>query len=100
MHRKYSKQGMTAISVNLDDPKDAETMDSVREFLTEEKATFPAVVLDEKPEVWQEKLGILGYPAVFVFGKDGRLAKKFDNISAEVDYKEIEKLVVQLLKKK
>ncbi len=97
MHNKYTKDGnFVAISVSLDDPEDAKHMKNVREFLKEQKATFPNYVLNEASEVWQQKFDIFGPPVVFVFDKDGKAAKKFD---AEVNYKEIEKVVVELMKK-
>jgi hypothetical protein len=97
MHKKYGKEGLAAVSVALDDPSDKESLKNVREFLEAKKATFTNLILDEKPEVWQEKLKIDGPPCVMVFGRDGKVAKKF---AEDVDYKEIEKLAVELLKKK
>jgi hypothetical protein len=95
MHEKYAKDGLVAMSLNLDDPTDEKTMKRVREFLTAQKANFTHFVLDEEFEVWQKKLEIVGPPVVFVFGRDGKVAKKFE----EVDYKEVEKMAAELLKK-
>lgn len=96
MHEKYAKDGLVAMSVNLDDPNDEKVMGRVREFLKQQKAIFPNFVLNETQEVWQEKFGIAGPPVVFVFGKDGKVAKKFDE---GVDYKEVEKIATELLRK-
>ncbi len=95
LHRKYAGQGFTAISVSLDDPADAEARERVRRFLVEKQAAFANYLLDEKPEVWQTKLKIGGPPCVFVFDRRGRLVKKYHD---HVDYGDIEKLVVSLLK--
>jgi hypothetical protein len=102
MHAKYAKDGFVAMSVSLDDPKDAELMKNVRAFLQEQKATFPNFVLDEPAEVWMDKLKIVGPPTIFVFGRDGKLVRKFDGTEGnEVDYpKKIEPLVKELLQKK
>lgn len=97
MQKKHAQDGLVAMSVNLDDPEDKKVMTKVHDFLKEQKAAFPNFVLKEASEVWQEKLGIAGPPVVFVFGRDGKLAKKFDE---GVDYKEVEKTATELLKKK
>jgi hypothetical protein len=96
MHRKYSKDGFAAVSVSLDDPKDERLMANVRKFLTGQKATFTNVVLNEKPEVWQMKLKFEGPPCVFVFNRAGKWTK-FEPFP---EYAEVEKLVVEYLKKK
>ena len=97
MHKKLAKDGFVAMSVDLDDPADEKVMKSVREFLKDKEATFQNFVLDEEIEEWQKKLGITGAPTVFVFGRDGRVAKKFE---LNEKYEEIEKYVIELLQKK
>jgi hypothetical protein len=94
MQQKHAKDGVAAISVSLDDPKDKKAMQNVRDFLRKQKATFTNLVLDEKPEVWQEKLKFDGPPCVFVFNRDGKWEK-----FAAPDYAVIEKYVAGLLKK-
>jgi thiol-disulfide isomerase/thioredoxin len=95
LHQKYSTGGFTAISVSLDDTHDAETRDRVRNFLTKQQAGFANFILDEKPEVWQQKLKIDGPPCVFVFGRKGELLKRYHD---GVDYKDVEAVVVEALK--
>ena len=75
MQKKYAKDGVVAVSVSVDDPKDKKAMQNVLDFLRKQKATFTNLVLDEKPEVWQEKLKIYGPPCVFVFNRDGKHGK-------------------------
>jgi len=94
MHNKYAKHGLAAVSVSLDDPKDKKAQQNVLDFLRKQKATFTNLILDEKSEVWQEKLKIDGPPCVFVFDRAGK-PKKFES----PDYAEIEKYVLELLKK-
>jgi thiol-disulfide isomerase/thioredoxin len=95
LHRKYSSAGFSAISVSLDDPHDAETRERVRNFLVKQQAAFANYILDEKPEVWQQKLKIQGPPCVFVFGRKGELLKRYND---GVDYKDVEAVVVEALK--
>lgn len=94
LHRKYAKDGLTSVSLNLDDPDDAVTLKQVNAFLAEQKVDFPSYLLKEDLDTWQRKFDISGPPAVFVFGRDGRQVRKW----TEPNYKEIEALVVELLK--
>ena len=94
MHNKYAKDGFAAISVSLDDPKDENARQRVLDFLRKQKANFTNLILDEKSEVWQEKLKFDGPPCVFVFNRDGK-RKQYTS----PDYAEIEKHVAELLKK-
>ncbi len=95
LHRKYAVRGLTAVSVSLDDPHDAEAHERVRKFLATKGAEFINFVLDEKPDTWQAKLKIDGPPCVFVFDRRGRLVKRYHD---HVDYAEIDRLVMDLLK--
>jgi hypothetical protein len=97
MHKKHGKDGFAAVSVSLDDPNGKDVKKNVCAFLESKKATFTNLILDEKPEVWQEKLDIDGPPAVFVFNQKGERVKKFDD---NFKYEEVEKLVEELMKKK
>jgi hypothetical protein len=97
MQKKYIKDGLVAVSVSLDDPNEDGVKDKVKKFLVIENATFTNLILDEKMEVWQKKLKIEGPPAIFVFDRDGKIAKKYDSGEG---YDEVEKLVAELLKKK
>lgn len=96
MHKKYAKDGFAAVSVSLDDPKDAQLMANVSKFLKIQNATFTNVVLDEKPEFWQQKLKFDGPPCVFVFNRDGKWTK----FEPFFDYADVEKVVLEYLMKK
>src|SRR5262249_54416856 len=76
MQRKYADD-LAAISVSLDDPSDEETLDKVQRYLKAKNARFTNLILDEKPEFWQKKLGFDGPPAVFVYDRTGELKKVF-----------------------
>lgn len=97
MQKKYGTDDLAAVSVSLDDPNEKGVLEKVQKFLEAKKATFTNLVLDEKLEVWQDKLKIDGPPCVFVFDRSGARVKKF---SEEPDYAEIEKVVKELLEKK
>jgi hypothetical protein len=97
MHKKYKKEDFTAISVALDDPERKGIREKLLKFLKEKNAVFANFQLNETEEVWQEKLKIDGPPAVFVFDRDGKSAKKFNE---KFTYEDVEKVVTELMKKK
>jgi hypothetical protein len=114
MHKKYAKDGLVAISVNLDplkDPdngKDETAMVKARalQFLQSRGATNTNLLLDEPQEFWQGKFKIVAVPTVFVFDRQGRWVRfKSDDESLKVDekthhYPEVEALVQKLLAQK
>jgi thiol-disulfide isomerase/thioredoxin len=76
----------------------------VLKFLTKQEAAFDNILCSEEAEQVFEKLEIPSIPAVFVYGRDGKLAKTFDNSDAETEeegftYKDVTALVEELLKK-
>jgi hypothetical protein len=97
MHKKYKKDDFAAFSCALDDPERKGIQEKLLKFLKEKKAAFPNFLLNETDEVWQDKLKILGPPAVFVFDREGKPAKKF---TENFTYEDVEKLVAELIKKK
>ena len=96
MHKKHADDGLIAISVSVDDFEAKKTKDAVLKFLTKQNATFTNLILAEPADEWQKKLDLGGPPAVFVYGRDGKLVKKFDD---GVSYEEVKKVVLPLLKK-
>jgi hypothetical protein len=89
---------VAAISVCLDE-LGPEVKDTALTFLKKSKAVFPNFILDEKPEVWQEKLGTQSVPLIFVFDKEGK-AYKFPGDALDKDLKNVDKLVDELVHKK
>ena len=98
MRDKYAKDGLTVITVSLDeDPQTTEVQDKVRKLLESKKAyQFTNLILDEKLEFWQQKLKFDGPPSFYVFGRDGKLIKQFKN---DFEFDEVEKLVDESIKK-
>ncbi len=97
MHRKYAGRGLVAVSVSLDDPKDADwpkVRPKVDDFLRQKDAAFANFVLDARDDEWQEKLKINGPPCVYVFNRDNHIVLKQVE---KVDYAAIEKTVEGLL---
>lgn len=98
MHKQYAKDGLAAISVSMDDPSEKETKGKVLKFLESKKAGFENYILDEPPEVWTKKLDFESLPCVFVFDREGKRVKQFKD--EEFTYRDVEKVVLEELKKK
>lgn len=67
MHERHAKDGVVCISVSTDEK---EQQAEVVKYLKSQKASFPNFLLDEEPEVWQEKLKMIAPPAVFVYDRE------------------------------
>jgi len=97
MHRKFAGQGVVFVSLSVDPP---ERRPKVQAFLEKQNATFANYLLDEEQEFWQERFGVKAPPAVLVFGKDGKLVRRFDTEDPRkpYSYEDVEKLVKDLLR--
>jgi hypothetical protein len=98
MQQKYGERGLVCVSVTIDH------LDNWKErslaFLQKQNATFPNYWLDEEDEVWQERWKIKGPPAIFVFDRDLKRARKFDTDDPANAYtpEDVDKLVQELLR--
>ncbi|MES2793418.1 MAG: TlpA disulfide reductase family protein [Planctomycetota bacterium] len=80
----------------------------VLKFLQEQEAGFDNVLLNVPSDELFEKIELSSIPAVYVFGRDGKLVKRFDSESAEnlktneeaFTYADVNKVVQGLLKAK
>lgn len=98
MHDTYAKDGLVILSVNLDDPKDAEVRPKVREVLAREKVPFTAVgpAAKDDIEALLEQWKIGSIPLNVFYDRDGKLAKKIEG----ADVAELTKVAKELLEKK
>jgi len=105
MHKKYAKDGLGIISVALDplDPDDkkaaVKTKQTVLGFLQEKGATFTNLLLDEPQELYQEKLRFQFAPCYYVFSRQGKWTQ-FRSDDKAIDYQELDRLILELLKEK
>lgn len=88
LHKKHSGGKLVCMSASCDyagiKSKPPESYrDHVFEFLTSKEATFPNVLLNVESDVLFEKIDLASIPAVYVFGADGQIAKRFDNDNAK-----------------
>jgi len=99
MHQELGRDGVVAISVTIDEPDEKA---AALKFLREKKAAFENFLLDEPAEVYQKKFDIGPVPAVLVYGRDGKLVKRFNAVDKEsaFTYKDVRKLVESLISSK
>jgi hypothetical protein len=105
LHKKHGADKLACISLSFDyegigKPEDQRT--AVLTFLRQQQATFDNVLSSVESDALTEKLGIPSIPAVFVYDREGRLRKRFDNRHASRDggpfsYEQIAALVNELL---
>ncbi len=94
MQKKYATKGLVCMSANVDEVDDR---DKALKFLRSRDAKIANFLVNEPPEVWQTILDVSGPPSVIVYGRDGKVAKRFTS-PEPFTYEDVEKFVVPLLK--
>ncbi len=88
LHQKYGNDKLVCISVSCDyegipgEPPESKK-EAVLEFLSGSQASFTNILLSDNSEDVFEYAGIASIPAVFVYGTDGKLNKRFEVKSRE-----------------
>jgi len=110
LHQKYGGKEVVCMSLSCDyagiKSKPPEFYrDRVLKFLEKEQAVFQNLLSSVPADELFDKMGLSSIPAVYVFGADGKLAKRFDNEQAKVEednftYADVNKLVDELVKKR
>ena len=110
MHQKYGGKEVVCMSLSCDyagiKNKPPEFYrERVLKFLDKQDAGFQNLLSSVPSEDLFDKMGISSIPAVYVYGADGKLAKRFDNEQAKAEddnftYADINKLVEELVEKK
>jgi thiol-disulfide isomerase/thioredoxin len=77
----------------------------VEKFLVKQGAEFQNLMSSDASEDLFEKMKLSSIPAVYVFGRDGKLVKRFDNEKIKTDadeftYADVTRLVEELIAKK
>jgi thiol-disulfide isomerase/thioredoxin len=109
MHQKLADRGVVCLSLNCDydgiPKKPPEYFrPRVTKFLEEQGATFENLISNVPLEQLLETIDLASIPAVFVYGRDGKLVKRFDNEQITSDdeeftYADVNRLVAELLAK-
>jgi hypothetical protein len=103
MQAKYASQGLVVVSVNLDNPGDADTIPAIQQVLGKRNmAALTNVLLDEEQPFWKKKFRIAGVPCVYVFNRDGKWTQIYSTTlqkdDGEIRHEMLEAFVVELLK--
>ena len=88
LHKQHGSDKLVCMSASCDyagiKSKPPESYrDRVLKFLTQQNATFQNVLLNVESDTLFEKMELASIPAVYVFGRDGKVAKRFDNDNAK-----------------
>lgn len=88
LHKQHGGDKLVCLSASCDyagiKSKPPESYrDQVLDFLTKQNATFQNVLLNVESDALFEKIELASIPAVYVFGTDGKVAKRFDNDNAK-----------------
>ncbi len=111
LHQKYGGKEVVCMSLACDyagikNKPPEYYRDKVLKFLEKHDAEFQNLLSSvPSDELFDKKMKISSIPVVYVFGRDGKIAKRFDNEKAEKEednftYSDINKLVEELVKKK
>ncbi len=103
--KKYGPDKLACISLSFDFDgigKPEDVRPQVRAFLERQQATFDNVLSTDESDVLYRKFALVGVPAVFVYDRDGKLVKRFDNEDAATEaeaftYEQVEHRVAQLM---
>ena len=105
IHKKY-KDDVACVSVSFDyegieGTKPEDSRETVLAFLRRKGAAFDNVISNVASDELFKKFQICSIPVVFVYGRDGELARKLDGAAGkEFTYKsDIEPLVAELVKR-
>lgn len=101
LHELHGAERVACISLSFDYEGIGE-VDDVRDlvlgFLKKQNATFDNVLSSDESDVLYQKLELSAVPAVYVYGPNGELAKRFDNeAGGEFTYADVGPLVAKLL---
>lgn len=107
LHKKHAARGLVCMSLSCDyagirNKPPEFYKERVLKFLTKQGATFENILANVPSDELFDKMQLSSIPAVYVFGRDGKLVKRFDNEKAEKEednftYADVTKLVEALL---
>jgi thiol-disulfide isomerase/thioredoxin len=105
LQKKHKRDELACISLSFDYEgigKPEDERERVLAFLKKQNATFANVLSSLESDALTAKLDIPSIPAVFVYDRQGRLQKRFDNRYASRDggpftYKQVSTLIEELL---
>jgi len=82
------------ISVSLDEPNDPRAIAAARAFLERSGSQATHYYFLDKPDLWLEKLKMVGPPVMFLFDARGRLVQRWDG--GQIDFRAIRERIEAL----
>ena len=101
LSKKYPAENLACISLSFDyfggDPPE-DLKPAILEFLQKQDARFDNILSSVPDSELYKKFDLDAVPAVFVYGRDGKLARRFDYASdGDFSYADIEPFVAKLV---
>jgi thiol-disulfide isomerase/thioredoxin len=83
LQKKYPEK-IVCVSFNVEydgaeDTSPKANSEAILDFLVEQKADIQNLISSTPHNEWYKTIDLAGIPVVFVYGPDGKLAKRFDN---------------------
>lgn len=78
LHKKYAKQGLSVITVSVDQAGDMDAMSNAKQFLAQYRAETRNVHLTDPVALWASKWKTNSVPLMFLFDQQGRLIERYD----------------------
>ena len=99
MSHKFADRNVRFVSINFDDPADAEALPKVNQFLQDMQADFDNYYFKENLIDAFDYMKIIGLPTVLVFDADGNEARRLTGVNPNNQFtdKDIEAAVNKLL---
>ncbi|HVT42889.1 MAG TPA: TlpA disulfide reductase family protein [Thermoanaerobaculia bacterium] len=88
MAKRWTPQGVTFVSLSLDDRDDPDSIEQAREFLRQQDARIPNYLMDEIIPDAFDRLGLLGIPAVFIYDSKGTMVHRLTGDDPNRQYTE------------
>jgi hypothetical protein len=98
MQHKHGKDGLVAVTVNIDEDKVEK--EKSEKFLRENKIAVTNVLLDGSKDDAIEKLRVESLPTVFVFNRQGKYVRFPNEKGDPFEHADVEKVVLEFLKEK
>ena len=101
MNKQFQNQGVTFVSLLLEDPEEPEAIESAKAFLIKQKADFAHYFMNENLMLSFDKLDLLGIPAVFIYDAEGQLSHRLtgDNPNKQFSEEDIKDALNILIEK-
>jgi thiol-disulfide isomerase/thioredoxin len=99
LNRRWKDQGVSFVSLSVDNREDRQAVDEARRFLVGVGAIFDNYLLDENVLRGLQMLDLGGIPAVLIYDREGRLRHKLtgDDPNRQFTDQDVEQAVLALL---